>query len=198
MLGHRNSKKPQFIVSYADEDEEFAFKELLSGLEQKYRNISVEPISENMKCKRKYTIGIQNPFKNRDNVLKIVVFSQNYLTAVYSNTNIKQIREIMNIRNTVYVFTDIGPENSIFEYLKQQRDPRISVVWNEPNFWHSLVEKIRYTESNLVNMMSLKNIGHSHKSIKLLNHAQGHMGHISRLPDSPCLSTLDSLDQSQV
>lgn len=125
------------IIKYSENDEEFILKEILPELKE-HKNYNVH-----LKC--------INSTRNRDNFIKqlkgtkesnivLVIFSPNYLTSAYSHVNIKKIRgEMLKSKNTVYVFTDIGPENSIYAFLKEQRDLRSTILWSDPNFWSVLI-----------------------------------------------------------
>lgn len=204
VLEYRNNKSKrslQSIVHFADEDEEFTFKNLLPGLRQNYPEINVKPMSESMKCKWKYMKGFAKPYKYRDNVLKIVVFSPHYLTRAYRTINIRQIREAMRTKNTVYVFAEIDPENSVYAYLKEQRDPSVSVVWEEPNFWNSFVKVIRDAETKMAEHNKYAKFGIAHQfSADEVDEtfSNTRKGPFLRIPDSPCQTGLNTLDHSQV
>lgn len=73
--------------------------------------------------------------------IAIIVFSPNYLMSQYSHVDIKKIQSKMSRQvDSVFVFVDIGPENSVYAFLKDQRDTRNSVVWKESNFWEKISE----------------------------------------------------------
>ncbi|OWR52546.1 putative toll precursor [Danaus plexippus plexippus] len=126
-------------VKYSEQDEEFVLKEIIPELkEHKKVEVNAQAINgtddESLNC-----------FLNIFEVPKmsLVIFTPNYLMTAYSHISIKKIRgAMMKSKNTVYVFTDIGPENSVYAYLKEQRDLRTSVLWNDPNIWHKLTTEI--------------------------------------------------------
>ncbi|CAH2266089.1 protein toll-like [Pararge aegeria] len=127
-------------VKYSKNDEEFVLKEILPELKvHKKYNVEVKCIN----CaNNKNNFLKQQRGTNHSNIV-LVIFSPNYLTSVYSNVNIKKIRGAMlKSKNTVYVFTDDGPENSIYAFLKEQRDQRSTILRSDPNFWTVLINML--------------------------------------------------------
>ncbi|XP_041968157.1 protein toll-like [Aricia agestis] len=142
-----NDRCKNIIVKYSDKDEEFVFKEIMPTLkEQPNLNVQMRPIHKPISAE-----SVVNRPGETDTIL--VIFSPNYLTSAYSHVNIKKIRgEMLKAKSTVYVFTDIGPDNSIYAFLKDQRDRRTSVSWNDINFWkilQILLSGKRYRKSDL-------------------------------------------------
>ncbi|XP_034828582.1 protein toll-like [Maniola hyperantus] len=131
-------QEKNIIVKYSENDEEFVLKEILPELrEHKHYNIQVKCINN---TNNKENFMKQFRVGTKESNIVLVIFSPNYLTSVYSHVNIKKIRgEMLKSKNTVYVFTDIGPENSIYAFLKEQRDRRSTILWNDPNFWSVLI-----------------------------------------------------------
>ncbi|XP_072950036.1 uncharacterized protein [Epargyreus clarus] len=125
------------VVKYSDMDEEFVLKEMLPGL-RIHKNLIVHTKPINKPSNKSFIKKLTSNTQETDTTL--VIFSPNYLTSAYSHVNIKKIRgEMLKARNTIYVFTDIGPENSIYTFLKDQRDRRSTILWSEPNFWNALM-----------------------------------------------------------
>ncbi|XP_023933967.1 protein toll-like [Bicyclus anynana] len=126
------------IVKYTDMDEEFVLKEILPELkEHKNYNVQIRCINN---ANNKDHLAKQFRTGTKESNVVLIIFSPNYLTSMYSHVNIKKIRgEMLKSKNTVYVFTDIGSENSIYAFLKEQRDRRSTILWSDPNFWSVLI-----------------------------------------------------------
>ncbi|CAG9787161.1 unnamed protein product [Diatraea saccharalis] len=127
------------MVKYSEHDEEFILKEVIPGLKsQKEIKIHMNPITNTRN--KQFMSNLKMCVKDAHKYTTVVVFSPNYLTSAYSHVNIKKIHgEMSKAENTVYVFADVGPENSIYAFLKEQRDVRTSVVWGEADFWNSIL-----------------------------------------------------------
>ncbi|VVD00393.1 unnamed protein product [Leptidea sinapis] len=134
----KKDKERSVILKYSEKDEEFVFKEILPGLNvHKSLKVHMKPISANTSTYN-FIKRLKNSSNERDTTL--VIFSSNYLMSAYSHVDIKKIRgEMLNAKNTVFVFTDMGAENSIYAFLKEQRDRRTTILWNNPNFWNILL-----------------------------------------------------------
>lgn len=185
------------IVRYSENDEEFVFKEILPGLKN-HKNFKVQPKLVKTNCKENFIKHFTNGSKEGDTVL--VIFSPNYLTSAYSHVNIKKIRgEMLKTKNTLYVFTDIGPENSIYAFLKEQRDQRTAILWSDPNFWNLLIsmlsngykKKVRFSSDN--DVRSKLNTSLSSSKSKLVSNSS-----FTRLPEWPDVYTSSTFAHSQV
>lgn len=185
------------IVRYSENDEEFVFKEILPGLKN-HKNFKVQPKLVKTNCKENFIKHFTNGSKEGDTVL--VIFSPNYLTSAYSHVNIKKIRgEMLKTKNTLYVFTDIGPENSIYAFLKEQRDQRTAILWSDPNFWNLLItmlsngskKKVRFSSDN--DVRSKLNTSLSSSKNKLVSNSS-----FTRLPEWPDVYTSSTFAHSQV
>lgn len=142
-ISHYNNKEDDIqnvIIKYTEKDEEFVLKEVLPVLKiNKNLKIHTDSLKDSNNGE-KFMDNFTSCVKDLYNYTTIVVFSSNYLTSNYSHVDIKKIHtEMLKAENTVYVFVDIDPENSIYAFLKEQRDGRTTVVWNEPNFWDRLL-----------------------------------------------------------
>ncbi|CAH3983989.1 unnamed protein product [Pieris brassicae] len=126
------------FIKYSENDEEFVLKEIVPGLRvHKGIKVHTKPIPSDCN-KENFIKQLKNSSKEGDTTL--VIFSPNYLMSAYSHVNIKKIRgEMLKAKKTVYVFTDMGTENSIYAFLKEQRDRRTTILWNNPNFWNILL-----------------------------------------------------------
>ncbi|XP_013173731.1 PREDICTED: leucine-rich repeat-containing G-protein coupled receptor 5-like [Papilio xuthus] len=130
-----------FIIAlkYSIADEEFVLKEIVPGL-QDIKNVKLlmKPISD-LNTKKSFMKILKR--NESEKYVTIVIFSPNYLMTTYSKVNIKKIRgEMLKARNTIYIFVDTGPDNSIYAFLKDQRETRISVLWNELYFWDKIID----------------------------------------------------------
>ncbi|XP_037297078.1 protein toll [Manduca sexta] len=145
-LTHSSDSKHEntnVIIKYSDVDEEFVLKEVLPVL-RTHKNLKIHTSptknSENAESFiNNFTTCVKDIYKYKT----LVVFSPNYLITTYSQVDIKKIHTaMMEADNTIHVFVDSGPENSVYAFLKDQRDIRTSIVWSEPNFWDKVVDKL--------------------------------------------------------
>ncbi|CAK1579482.1 unnamed protein product [Parnassius mnemosyne] len=180
----------KIVVKYSIFDEEFVLQEIIPGLKD-YDNakIIMKPVmthKNNLMKKIMSENGIEMTF---------VIFSPNYLMTTYSQVNIKKIRgEMLKAKNTVYIFVDIGPDNSIYAFLKEQRDPQISILWNELNFWGKVMDissrdfqnRIKDRKSENASVKKLKKVKFSSKKSFM------------RLSDWPHFETFETFAHSQV
>ncbi|KAJ2947654.1 hypothetical protein O0L34_g17457 [Tuta absoluta] len=168
-------------VEYSEKDEEFVFKEVLPAMKH-YLNmdITLHPLATD-------TAAV--PDKN---MRTLVIFSPNYLTSHYSHVNIKKIRgEMLEARNRIYVFTDIGPENSIYAFLKEQRDRKTSILWSGQDFWNTFLETLASGDQE-------KNIDRLNKIVKSAKLKMAMKKSVSRPPESSNVYALDGLPHMQV
>ncbi|CAH0583134.1 unnamed protein product [Chrysodeixis includens] len=146
LLGNDKKKKVHKInFRYCDKDEEFVYKELFPVIKQSNAfKVQSMPINGSKKLKPCLRQKLPSCIEPEDvHHTTIVVFSSNYLMSYYSQVDIKKIHtEMLKKRNTIYVFVDIGSENSIYAFLKGQRDMLTSIVWNEERFWDKLFSMI--------------------------------------------------------
>lgn len=147
-------------IVYDQQDAEFVFEEFLPAIK------AYSEYNQSLVCQDLVTVTTNkdklrnkmNP-KNKDKVY-MVVFSPNYLRAQFKDVSIKNILSVMKeARNTMYIFTDIGPDDSIYAFLKEQRDPTNSVVWNQPYQW-----------DNFSKIADVKDIGNLVADYKKLNY----------------------------
>ncbi|CAG5046448.1 unnamed protein product [Parnassius apollo] len=126
----------KIVVKYSIFDEEFVLQEIIPGLKD-YDNAKII-----MKPVMTHKNNLLKKMKSQNHIeITLVIFSPNYLMTTYSQVNIKKIRgEMLKAKNTVYVFVDIGPDNSIYAFLKEKRDPEMSILWNEQNFWGKVMD----------------------------------------------------------
>ncbi|KAL0832186.1 hypothetical protein ABMA28_001641 [Loxostege sticticalis] len=145
-LSERKNKKnlslpseKNVVVKYCENDEEFVLKEILPGLKS-HKGIQVHTNPIKNSRNKQFMDNLKMCVKDAHKYTTLVVFSPNYLTSTYSHVNIKKIHgEMLKAENTVYVFADVGPENSIYAFLKEQRDERSSVLWSEADFWNKFL-----------------------------------------------------------
>ncbi|KAJ0177874.1 hypothetical protein K1T71_006747 [Dendrolimus kikuchii] len=185
------------IIKYVETDEEFVLKEVLPVL-RTHKDLNIHTsLIKGSNNRENFMDNFTSCVKDLYNCTTLVVFSPNYLTSTYSHVDIKKIHsEMLKAENTVYIFVDIGPENSIYAFLKEQRDGRTTVVWSEPNFWDRFFAILSacdtgkfkmnyeyYVQSN--NIMSMKIKPPSDISF-------------TKLPDFPNMYDLNALTHSQV
>lgn len=145
------------MIAYDKKDTSFVYQEFLPVL----KTYSESPIGQNLITistnKDKYKNKMKR--RNRDPSF-IVIFSQNYLQAQFGNVSINNILSIMKeTEKALFVFADIGPDDSIYTFLKEQRDIRNSVVWNEPHLWQKL--------SKLVDMQRIGQLIEGFKNMRI-------------------------------
>lgn len=201
-FSQQNSNAEQnrnIIVKYFENDEEFVLKEILPELKE-HKNFKVQTkLINKADSKENFIKHFKSGCKENDTTL--VVFSPNYLTSAYSHVNIKKIRgEMLKTKNTLYVFTDIGPENSIYAFLKEQRDQRTTILWSDPNFWNvlismlsnrSLKKKVRFSSG--YDVRGKVNTSMSSTKTKLAGNNS-----FTRLPDWPDVYASSTFAHSQV
>ncbi|KPJ02437.1 Protein toll [Papilio xuthus] len=137
--GNFKNEENKIALKYSIADEEFVLKEIVPGL-QDIKNVKLlmKPISD-LNTKKSFMKILKR--NESEKYVTIVIFSPNYLMTTYSKVNIKKIRgEMLKARNTIYIFVDTGPDNSIYAFLKDQRETRISVLWNELYFWDKIID----------------------------------------------------------
>lgn len=144
------------VVKYCDEDEEFVLKDVVPVLRCHNMNLLMKP-TKNVSNKHNFVKSLTQCVKDACKYKTVVVFSPNYLTSTYSHVNIKKIHgEMLKAENTVYVFVDIGPENSIYAFLKEQRDESTSVLWSEVDFWNQILSMLSDDRKKRVGAVSKK------------------------------------------
>ncbi|XP_031763230.1 protein toll-like [Galleria mellonella] len=193
-------KSKNIIVKYCDDDEEFILKEMVPGLRCHNLKLHMNPI--------KFPNNTQNFMKNLTLCIKdthkyttLVVFSPNYLTSTYSHVNIKKIHgEMLKAENTFYVFVDIGPENSIYAFLKEQRNERTSVVWSEVDFWNKILSMLSGNQKKKVGVVTKKAVDSRTKS-KMFKSTKTKLPSnisFSKLPDWSPLYNINPFSHSHV
>lgn len=198
-LNNTIDQPKNIIVKYTENDEEFVLKEILPELrEHKHFKVQTKLINKSSDGDS-FMKHFRNGSKESDSIL--VVFSPSYLTSAYSHVNIKKIRgEMLKTRNTLYVFTDIGPENSIYAFLKEQRDQRTTILWSNPNFWNVLIsmlsnrsmkKKVRFSSGHDIRT-KINNSINPTKNKLAVNNA------FTRLPDWPDVYNSSTFAHSQV
>ncbi|XP_047531637.1 protein toll-like [Vanessa atalanta] len=185
------------LIKYSENDEEFVLKEILPELKN-HKNFNVQTKLVKTNSKDNFIKHFANGSKENDTV--VIIFSPNYLTSAYSHVNIKKIRgEMLKTKNTLYVFTDIGPENSIYAFLKEQRDQRTAILWSDPNFWNVLIsmlsngykKKVRFSPG--IDIRSKLNTSLTSSKSKLASNSS-----FTRLPDWPDVYASSTFAHSQV
>lgn len=174
---------------YCDKDEEFVYKEIFSVTQDKPPPKLIKEFLEQDRNERRCdSLEVITKVYGPPDIFKrttIVIFSPNYLTTHYSHVDIKKIHsEMLKMENTIFVFVDNGSEDSIYAFLKEQRDVKNSIVWDENDFWDKLI--IMISEGRV-----------SAKSFNLKKK------NIEKLPSKPVKNTasdngLDSPTHSQV
>lgn len=144
------------IIVHDKQDSGFVYEEFLPAL----KTYSESPIGKSLVTIPTNKDKIMNKIKRRNkNKTYLVVFSPNYLRAQFSDVSIINILSVMkDAKNTVYVFVDIGPYDSIYAFLKEQRDLRNSVVWDEPQLWNKF--------STLVDLKKIDQLVKDNKNLK--------------------------------
>ncbi|XP_068625331.1 protein toll-like [Battus philenor] len=187
-------------VKYSIADEEFVLEEIIPGLHSVTNaKILMKPVS-NVTNKGSFLKKIRT--NENGKYVTIVIFSPNYLMTTYSQVNIKKIRgEMLKAKKTIYVFVDTGPDNSVFAFLKEQRDKQVSVLWEEMNLWGKIIKYMsRDTRNTKGDIESKKN--HTHNSlIKDINKVKCQYTSkksFMKLSDWPHTDALESFAHSQV
>lgn len=191
------TEKQYVVIKYCDMDEEFVLKEILPVMKcNKSLKVYANPIKNSDK-KRNFMKNCISCINYDDNYMTLVVFSTNYLTSTYSHVDIKKIHsEMLKAENTIYVFVDIGPENSIFDFLEEQRDVLTTVAWKETNFWEKtfgLLSDGQFKVKYIANYDCLKPNQIYNTKSRLPSNIS-----FSKLPDWPNMYDLNTLTHSQV
>lgn len=195
LVGHNDIHN--VVVRYCDMDEEFVLKEVLPTMKcNKALEIHTNPI-KNSKSKENFMSSFMSCVKDVNKSTTIVVFSSNYLMSTYSQVDIKKIHsEMLKADNTIYLFVDIGPENSIYAFLEEQRDVATAMVWKETNFWDKIFGMLSDGQAKgkyIANYELLKSNQVFSAKSKLPSNIS-----FSKLPDWPNMYDLNTLTQSQV
>ncbi|XP_049870963.1 protein toll-like [Pectinophora gossypiella] len=180
-----NNNKRGIVVQYSDKDEEFVFKEVLPGMRHHLDlQIHTNPVNSS-DGKQNFATPV------RAMCTTLVIFSPNYLTSNYSHVNIKKIRgEMLKAKNTIYLFVDIGPENSIYAFLKEQRDPKTTVLWCGQDFWNTFLATLAHGNHK-------ERIFRVNKIVKITKMKLA-TSKVSRPPESANIYALDGLPHMQV
>lgn len=196
---HKYTKKEMVhaIIKYSEHDEEFVLKEMLPMMKtQKNITIHMHPIKKNYNTEQDYD-NLNICIHGTCNYKIIVVFSPNYLTTKYGHVDIKKIHtEMLKAVNTVYVFVDIGPENSIYAFLNSQRDEMTTVTWCVPNFWDRFFTLI--TEYNAKFKQDYEECEDETKEMSGLDKTILSDISFSKLPEWPVCYDINSTISSQV
>lgn len=192
-LSHNNANNNNsrgIMVEYSDKDEEFVLKEVLPGMRH-HLDLEIHTnVINNSARKQGFMNSVTGTVK--ETYTTLVIFSPNYLTSNYSHVNIKKIRgEMLKAKNTIFVFADIGPENSIYAFLKEQRDTRTTVMWNDQEFWNTFLAIIAKGDHK-VKRRRVNKLLYAGK-MKLESNRS-----ISRPPDTPNIYALDAFTHMQV
>ncbi|XP_060802056.1 protein toll [Amyelois transitella] len=151
---NKNSKparkvKTGIMVNFCENDEEFILKDFVPQLKSQNFNLFIHPVQNEIPIYvRKSGRRVKDICTRKDDgALKydttLVVFSPNYLMTAYKNVDIKKIHgEMLKAKDTIYIFVDIGPENSIYAFLKDQRDINTSVLWSDVDFWKKIIDML--------------------------------------------------------
>ncbi|XP_059058541.1 protein toll-like [Achroia grisella] len=147
-----NDNYKNIIVKYSKDDEEFVLREIVPGLRCHNMKLHMNPIKFPNNTNNFLRI-LYMCVKDTHKYSTLVVFSPNYLMSTYSHVNIKKIHgEMLKAENTFYVFVDIGPENSVYSFLKTRRDDRTSVVWSQVDFWKKILGMLSADSKRKVNV----------------------------------------------
>lgn len=156
------------LVDFDFRDTKFVNELLMPGL-MKYGKTQIEsptPKSITIPSKKEKLLKWFKDCVCPPSHILIIVFSPNFLMSQYSHVDIKKIQSKMARQvNSVFVFVDIGPENSVYTFLKDQRDRKNSVAWDEPNFWEKIaeivdVEKIAVVHERSEDVLRVETDGH--------------------------------------
>lgn len=198
-FGSKRDAMENIILRYTEKDEDFVVNEFLPALRmQKDVETHTNPI-KGPKIREIFMENFRSCVKDLRKSTKLVIFSSNYLTSIYSHVDIKKIHsEMLKAENTVYIFVDIDPENSIYAFLKEQRDVHTTVVWSEPNFWDILRAIVSSNDNGNININM--NYEYYIQSSKILSMKMKPPADISfsKLPEFPNMYDLNALTHSQV
>lgn len=191
------TEKHNIAISYCDKDEEFVLKEVLPVMKcNKALKIHTNPI-RNFSSKNRLLRHFTSCVKTENKFTTLVVFSSNYLTSTYCQVDIKKIHsEMLKAENTIYIFVDIGPENSIYAFLEEQRDVTTTMVWKELNFWEKFFGILSNGEAKrkfIANHDLLRSKQALSPKMKLPSNIS-----FSKLPESPNMYDLNTVTYSQV
>lgn len=185
-------KSRNIIVRYCDDDEEFVLKEVVPGLRCHNLKLFMKPVSND---KQNLVKSLARCVKDSRRYTTLVVFSPNYLMSTYSHVNIKKIHgEMLKAENTVYIFVDIGLENSIYAFLKEQRDENTSVLWSEVDFWNKILGMLSVDRKKRVTAVSIKDDVKMPRKFKKL---PGNIS-FSKLPDWSTFYNVNPFSHSHV
>lgn len=180
---HRKIRPLILTIKCAEQDDEFVQSNFMTAFTE-CQSLKAEIIHPNSLEKIKPHKHDENGV--REKRLTLVIFSPNYLTSAYRDVNIKKIRgEMLKAKKTIYVFVDIGPDNSIYAFLKEQRDYRTTLLWGDPKFWDHFRVILKY-------MMYSR-----HAAIRERGAHSGDT-EFSSLPVYPNLYAIDTFAHSQV
>ncbi|CAB3250821.1 unnamed protein product [Arctia plantaginis] len=184
-------------ISYCDKDEEFVLKEVLPVMKcNKSLKVHTNPI-RNFSSKNRLIRHFTSCVKNENKYTTLVVFSSNYLTSTYCHVDIKKIHsEMLKAQNTIYIFVDIGPENSIYAFLEEQRDVTTTMVWKESNFWEKFFGILSNGQAKrklIANHDLVRTKQALSAKIKLPSNIS-----FSKLPEEPNMNDLNTVTHSQV
>lgn len=180
---HRKIRPLILTIKCAEQDDEFVQSNFMTAFTE-CQSLKAEIIHPNSLEKIKPHKHDENGV--REKRLTLVIFSPNYLTSAYRDVNIKKIRgEMLKAKKTIYVFVDIGPDNSIYAFLKEQRDYRTTLLWGDPKFWDHFRVILKY-------MMYSR-----HATIRERGAHSGDT-EFSSLPVYPNLYAIDTFAHSQV
>lgn len=98
---------------------------------------------------------------------------------------------MLKAKNSIFVFADIGPENSIYAFLKEQRYTKTALLWNDQGFWNTFFAILAKSEHKLKKRRVNKSFYAG--KIKLDSNRM-----ISRPPDAPNIYALDAFAHMQV
>lgn len=130
-FSEQDYNKLGLIFTYDAKDKDFVVGEFLPGLRNYNQNELGKSLINRTNSKDKIKKKLKVPKQ-----VKVVIFSPNYLMSSYRHVSIKKIlSKMMRKKNTIYVYLDSEPDNSVYAFLKQHRDKKNCVVWNEYNFW---------------------------------------------------------------
>nr|XP_021189550.2 protein toll [Helicoverpa armigera] len=182
----------RITVDYSVADEEFVNREIIAVM-QNCDSLKLQSYDLPDYSKMGYVRSANFKRYVRDYSARIVIFSPNYLIRHYGQIDIKKIHsEMLKAEKTIYVFADIGPENSVYAFLEEQRDVRTTLKWNEEDFWAKLM--------NLLNdFASYEELKHK-KNIFIAPPTSLEPSNIalSKVPDWPNTYDLNTLTHSQV
>ncbi|XP_022826007.1 protein toll-like [Spodoptera litura] len=136
----RKEKSYRILMDFCHQDEEFVNREMLSIMTtNESLQILTKVITDYRNSEFRMSKNFKRYVKDVKTRARVVVFSSNYLTETYGHIDIKKIHsEMLKAEKTIYIFADIGPDNSIYDFLEEQRDLRTTLKWNEENFWPKL------------------------------------------------------------